>query len=156
MPRELRSADAADAFAICTLLRRSITECCVADHANDAERLAAWLRNKTPENVSRWLLSAGNASFVTVQDAAITGFALLNNAGEVALCYVLPEARFTGTGKVLLTAMEDCARQRGLTALRLHSTRSALDFYLRNGFQVTDEAVVVFGITATPLRKTLT
>lgn len=51
---EIRRATPEDAEAACQVLRRSITELCIADHQGDAQSLAAWLANKTPENVRRW------------------------------------------------------------------------------------------------------
>lgn len=45
---KIRDAVAEDAIEACEALRRSITELCVADHRNDPDLLANWLRNKTP------------------------------------------------------------------------------------------------------------
>jgi hypothetical protein len=47
---EIRDAmtETEDAPAACDVLRRSISELCVADHGNDPTILARWLSNKTP------------------------------------------------------------------------------------------------------------
>ena len=47
----IREAVVGDAEEACTMVRRSITELCAADHGNDPAILARWLDNKTPENV---------------------------------------------------------------------------------------------------------
>jgi hypothetical protein len=44
---EIRDAMTEDAPAACDVLRRSISELCVADHGNDPTILARWLSNKT-------------------------------------------------------------------------------------------------------------
>jgi hypothetical protein len=52
---EIRDAVAEDAPAACQVLRRSISELCVADHGNDPAILAKWLLNKTPDIVASWI-----------------------------------------------------------------------------------------------------
>lgn len=94
-----RKATTEDAQAACIVLRRSITECCVEDHHNNPELLAAWLQNKTPENVSAWFASNENFSVVAVSGEQVVGVGLLTKNGNLALCYALPEVRFTGVGK---------------------------------------------------------
>ena len=102
---EIRTAVAADADAACTVLRRSISECCVQDHKNDPAILDAWLGNKTPQMVANWFSSPTNFSLVAVSEGAVVGVALLTGAGKLALCYLLPEARGQGVGKALLAEL---------------------------------------------------
>lgn len=142
-----------DAQAACTVLRRSITECCFEDHHNNPELLSAWLQNKTPENVSGWFASNESFSVVALLDEQIVGVGLLTKNGNLALCYVLPEVRFTGVGKALLRAMESHAVQAGLSEIHLSSTATAKAFYLRNGFMQNGPPEVEFGIRAFPLIK---
>jgi hypothetical protein len=52
---ESRRARVEDAAAACDVMRRSITELCLADHANDPTILEAWLANKTPDAAYRAL-----------------------------------------------------------------------------------------------------
>ena len=44
----IRKAEPADVAAMSRVLIGSITDLCTADHRNDPEILAGWLRNKTP------------------------------------------------------------------------------------------------------------
>jgi len=104
---EIRIAAPEDAFAACDVLRRSITECCVQDHRNQAETLQAWLGNKTPENVCNWFTSPSNFSLVAERDGVVVGVALLTQAGKLSLCYVLPEVLHQGIGKAMLHGIED-------------------------------------------------
>lgn len=55
MSVSVRQAVAMDAPAMAQVLRRSITELCLADHGNDPERLGAWLENKTAAKVAAWI-----------------------------------------------------------------------------------------------------
>ena len=151
----IRKALPKDVQAACSVLRRSISECCIEDHHNDPEILSAWLRNKTPENLISWFSSPANFPVVATSGKDVVGVGLLSTKGEVLLCYVLPEVRFAGVGKVLLDALESHAREIGLPAIRLSSTTTAKPFYLRNGFTPCGPPEVAFGITAFPMIKQL-
>ena len=131
---EIRIAAAADAEAACTVLRRSIAECCVKDHQNDPAILDAWLGNKTPQMVENWFISPTNYSLVAVSEGVVVGVALLTGAGKLALCYLLPEARGQGVGKALLARVEEQACGWGVKALQLHSTATGQEFFARHGY----------------------
>lgn len=131
---QIRTAAPVDAPAACAVLRRSIVECCVLDHQNRRDILDAWLGNKTPANVASWFASPSNYSLVAERDGELVGVALLTQAGKLALCYVLPEVLHGGVGKALLAGIEAQARQWEISVLRLHSTASARQFYVRNGY----------------------
>lgn len=152
---DVRAATTLDATAICDVIRRSISACCVADHRNDPDIVSAWLRNKTPENAAMWIGSADAIAVVALRGSDLVGFAL-SNRDELALCYVAPEALHQGAGKGLLRAIESRALSRGVSKLRLDSTRTARDFYARNGFSVSGPAQVWAGMEGTPMVKHLT
>ena len=95
----IRKALPKDVQAACSVLRRSISECCIEDHHNDPEILSAWLRNKTPENLTSWFSSPANFPVVATSGKDVVGVGLLSTKGEVLLCYVLPEVRFAGGGR---------------------------------------------------------
>lgn len=150
----IRPATSGDAEATCRVLRRSITECCRDDHRDDPALLAGWLENKTPENLRAWIQSRGY-TVVAEHHGEIVGVAMLGGNGKVTLCYLLPEVRFQGFGRLLLTALEVEALARGVTVLRLESTKTALSFYQRNGYSETGGVHSEFGLTAHRLEKVL-
>jgi GNAT superfamily N-acetyltransferase len=152
---EIRTAELNDAVSACNVLRRSISGCCFEDHRNDEAILAAWLGNKTPETVEAWFLSPANFSVVAVADREIVGVAILTRSGKIALCYVTPEARFTGAGKALLQALEKRANKWGIRSLQVTSTVTGKPFYLRNGFVLGGTTQTVFGCEAITLSKKL-
>src|SRR5450432_3564356 len=131
---EIRDAVVEDAPAACQVLRRSITELCVADHGNDPTILMRWLSNKTPEIVASWIASPGNSLLVAVERGAILAVGSVTNAGEVNLNYVSPDARFRGVSRALLGALEARAVERSNVRCTLTSTETARRFYLANGY----------------------
>lgn len=150
----IRIAAPADATAISEVVRRSISECCHVDHHGDPELIAAWLENKTPGNILDWLRAAHATALVAVRGGQVLGFALANT-DELALLYVVPEALYQGVGKALLRAVESCFISRGVTTLRLESTRAARDFYLRNSFTISGPVQVWAGMEGLPMMKLL-
>ncbi|QYF92823.1 GNAT family N-acetyltransferase [Massilia sp. PAMC28688] len=152
---EIRPALAQDAGAACLVLRRSITECCVADHCGQAGILDGWLGNKTADNVASWIASPSNYTLVAVREGEVVGVSLLTQAGKLSLCYLLPEALHQGVGKAMLQAVERQARSWGISVLRLHSTATARDFYLRNGYISAGKEKSCYGVECDFLWKKL-
>ena len=141
----VRRAVAADAPAMAQVLRRSITELCVADHGNDPRRLGPWLENKTSAHVASWIAAPGNYCVVGLLEGALAGVGLVTATGEVMLCYVDPGARFRGVSAALLTALEDHARALGLAEIRLEATLTARRFYDGRGYRPQGCAKQAFG-----------
>lgn len=156
MPQQIRTATADDAGPACAVLHASITHCCLDDHHGDPAVLDAWLRNKTPAQLRGWILSPDHHAIIAVAGGRQVGFALSSKTGEVLLCYLLPDARFTGHGKAMLAAIEEHARADGVHALKLDSTATARSFYLRNGFVEKGRPHVGLGLRSHPMEKDLT
>lgn len=135
----IRSASENDAVAVTSVLRRSISELCAADHENDPVRLKEWLSNKTPDNVRNWVAAAGNICLVAGDGERIIGFACATADGEIRLNYVAPEGRFRGVSKALVSALEEKFRSAGLGSARLSSTKTALGFYRSLGYRASGE-----------------
>jgi GNAT superfamily N-acetyltransferase len=93
---------------------------------------------------------------VAASSTTMVGVALLSHTGEVALLYVLPDARLRGVSKALLAALEDAATHLGLSELTLKSTSTAQRFYSRCGFVPAGEPTKGFGLTlGFPMSKRL-
>jgi GNAT superfamily N-acetyltransferase len=131
---EIRDAVTEDAPAACEVIRRSITELCVADHGNDPTILMRWLSNKTPEIVASWIARADNSLLVAVEHNTIIAAGSVTDAGEITLNYVSPDARFRGVSRVLLGALEAGALERGNARCTLTSTQTARRFYRSNSY----------------------
>lgn len=152
---EIRDATAEDAEAAATLLRRSITDLCIADHGNDPEILARWVANKTPETVSRWIGAPTSSLLVADEMGIMLGVGGVTDAGEITLNYVAPEARFRGVSKALLRALEAWALGHGNAGVTLTSTQTARRFYLSAGYTEGTPRVDTFGVANYPMSKPL-
>ena len=155
MDVQIRVAQESDAAGACEVLRRSITECCTKDHGNDQTLLSPWLENKTPENLRQWIGAPGSYGLVAEIQGEIVGVAMMLDSGEVTLCYLIPEVLHKGVGKALLGELESKGRALGLRELRLNSTKTAFDFYSRNGFKSSGAQSMWHGIGCYPMAKVL-
>src|SRR5437016_3506014 len=153
---EIRDAVIEDASAVCQVLRRSISELCVADHGNDPTILTRWLSNKTPEIVASWIARPDNSLLVAVEGGTILAVGSVTDAGEITLNYVSPDARFRGVSRALLGALEARAIERGNERCTLTSTETARRFYLANGYVEDGLLAGKFGTrTSYPMSKHL-
>lgn len=92
--------------------------------------------------------------FLALQDGTPVGTARMlvatgHGGGDVGLLgrmAVLPKARGAGTGGDLVRAVQDRARERGLTAVELHAQTHALSFYERLGYTAHGEEFLDAGI----------
>ena len=132
---QIRAARIEDAPQACVVVRRSITELCLADYQDDPATLQKWLANKTPANLSSWIAKPDNHMFVATDGDAILGVACVTSCGEVTLNYVSPDVRFRGVSKALLQRLEAKAAELGNERCVLTSTGTARLFYLSAGYE---------------------
>ena len=143
----VRKAEPRDAEAAVEVLRRSITELCALDHHGDADTLAKWLANKTPQNFLSWLAKKDNFCVVAETNDQVLGVGLLRRRGEIQLCYLAPGAQGQGLGKAIYLALEEKAKAWGVKRLYLESTVSARSFYEKVGYRSAGVAQPGFGIS---------
>jgi GNAT superfamily N-acetyltransferase len=155
---DIRDALPDDAVAACAVLRRSISELCIADHGNDPAILQRWLNNKTPETVAAWIARPDHSLLVAVEPgatlasaikaSAIVAVGAVTDAGEITLNYVSPDARFRGVSRALLGALEARAILRGNARCTLLSTETAHHFYHARGYRDDGAPAGKFGMTS--------
>jgi GNAT superfamily N-acetyltransferase len=143
----VRPAVPKDAEAAVMVLRRSITELCIADHRGDAQTIAKWLANKTAQDFASWLGHDDNFCVVAASPERLLGVGLLHRSGELRLCYVSPGAQGQGIGKAIYRALEEKAGAWALKKLSLESTVAARPFYESLGFRSAGGANPGFGIS---------
>jgi GNAT superfamily N-acetyltransferase len=152
----IRQAEVADAPGACEAVRQSIAELCIEDHHGDQATIAAWLSNKTIENVASWIGSPRNITAVAQASIGIVGFGLLSQSGTLALLYVSPLARFHGVSKGLMAFLENEASRLGIREIRLESSATARQFYEGRGFSPVGESSLAFGtVISYPMWKGL-
>ena len=155
----VRQAHENDAGQACQVLRLSIIQCCISDHHNDDLLMEKWLKNKTVPNLKMWINSESAYSIVaeseTQSGTEILGFSMMDEKGNITLCYLLKDALYCGIGKAMLNAMEARAKILCLEKLRLNSTNSGLPFYTRNGFKVLEKRKSIFNLDSHVMEKIL-
>ncbi len=131
---EIRAARQDDAAEICIILRRSITELCIADHHNDPQILDPWLANKTSDNLRVWIVRDGQTYRVAVIEGQIAGIGAVSATEGVLLNYVSPDFQYCGVSKALMAALEDWLKEQGQDVCHLTSTATARQFYKTLGY----------------------
>jgi GNAT superfamily N-acetyltransferase len=101
----VRTAQPDDAHAAIDVVRRSITELCVADHHGDPPTLARWLANKTPADFVSWLSNPDNFCVVAEDDNPLSGIGLVHRSGEIRLFYLAPAMQRKGIGTAIHSAL---------------------------------------------------
>jgi predicted GNAT family N-acyltransferase len=89
-------------------------------------------------------------------DGSPIGTGRLTPEHKIGRMAVLPEWRGKGVGDALLLALIEEAQQRGWREVALHAQVSAVDFYLRHGFQPYGERFWEAGIEHQSMRRALT
>ena len=129
-------AKESDASDVCNVLRKSIKEVCGLDYLDLPDSfMESWLKNKTSQNIKQWITDDFNILLVArTYDNKVIGVASIDKKGKILLCYVLPEFIGKGVEKLLLDGMINIAIDWKLIKLCSYSTRTAKEFYLKNGF----------------------
>lgn len=153
---KIRKATPKDSFAVCEVLRRSITELCVVDHGGRNDILSPWLANKTPENVLQWITAPSQLTVIAEADHDIAGVGQASLEGKILLNYVSPEFRFLGVSKSIMLALEEGIRSNGCAVVELVSTGTALSFYEALGYiAIGSPQVACSGRLSYPMEKRL-
>jgi GNAT superfamily N-acetyltransferase len=151
----VRRATKADVDEMSRVLIASITELCVADHKNNAEAIAAWTANKTPESVTRWVADPKLLMLVAERNGEIAAVGSIRLPDEIGLNYVSPAHRFAGVSRATLAAMEEAMRAAGVTEGRLYSSATARRFYRTAGWKDVGGALSGRLAAGYPMRKHL-
>lgn len=138
---QIREARTEDAVPACHVLRRSIQEIGGSSLDSDDLKSCQDLGDKAPEKVQQWIESPDNYSIVAVADPdRVIGFGMLQNEGELKLCYVVPEYFHQGIGQTMLQTIERQAfGKMGLDCIRLVATVEARPFYEQHGYTLDGE-----------------
>lgn len=123
-----------DAQATWQAFHAAVRQTAVRDYS--VEQVAAWAPDTV--DLAAWGKRREQAhTFVAVVDGAVAGFADVTDAGLVDMLFVHPDHTGRGVARLLLTAVIDTARTRGLTRLHTHASRTARPVFERLGF-ITD------------------
>jgi HAD superfamily hydrolase (TIGR01509 family) len=146
----IRRARPDDACGIHMAHMRSILETCAKDYSE--EQISAWGRRRynaeerlrTIQEDLIWVVEFKNVIHGYGHVAVSKGTG--GRCVDIDALYLTPDVAGRGIGRTLMTAMEAAARNLGSCEIELLSTRSALSFYKRIGYeQVGSETQVRIG-----------
>lgn len=137
----IRRARYADADRICSLHRASIQELCGRSYS--AEQIAGWIEPLVPE---RYHAGMERFDFFVAETDRVIGFCILNTTeSELLAIYFDPVAAGHGHGRMLMRYVEEVARGKGVTELKLKSTLNAVGFYAACGYRRIQDSVHISG-----------
>jgi len=128
----IRRAQQEDSESILQVHIRAIKEMCIGHYSQEEVNL--WSNVLKP---GRYIKAIVRGPFFVATDGdAIVGFSNLNQkSGEVEAVYVDPGYVGLGVGRRLLQALENEARDAGLTSLHLSASLNAVPFYEKAGYR---------------------
>jgi GNAT superfamily N-acetyltransferase len=138
----VRPAGPGDLAAVADLRWQWIVENGDAAEAADREEFVrhfvAWAKENTTSH--RCLVLVRDAAVIGMAWLAIlrrvpTPHALHRASGDLQCVYVVPDARDSGLGGRLITAILSAAQDLGLERVTVHSTPRAIPAYARHGFE---------------------
>lgn len=151
----VRKAEPGDVEAMSRVLIGSITELCLEDHKGNAEAIAAWTANKTPESVARWVADPKLTMLVADHRGQIAAVGALTAPDQIGLNYVAPAHRFMGISRALLKRMEAIMQDAGVADGRLYSSATARQFYRDAGWVDVDGPLSGRLVAGYPMQKRL-
>jgi predicted GNAT family N-acyltransferase len=80
-------------------------------------------------------------------------FRVLDGIGKVERICVLSSHRKGGSGKALMTAIEDFAKEQNIHELKLNAQTHAIPFYNKLGYEVVSEEFLDAGIPHRTMKK---
>ncbi len=151
----VRDAVEEDVREAVVVLRRTISESCVLDHGGNAETLSSWLANKTEGQMSDWLRNRSLYLKVALIECTVVGVGMCTAAGEISLCYVLPNLHRSGIGRAIVNELENTLSGLGVTRSVLVSTLTGLKFYSHIGYEISGKIMNSNGVNGIPMRRDL-
>ena len=137
-PILIRPARLADALAIAALHHVSVHALAAPFYPREVlERWSPPVTLASAEQRYRESQEDGGLTLLAEHHGALAGFGVvIPEAGEIAACYVAPEAARQGVGKALLNAMEAASTAHGVHELRVRASLNAKSFYSAFGYHV--------------------
>lgn len=82
-------------------------------------------------------------------------FRVLDEIGKVERICVLREARGTGAGNAIMLGIEEYAKNKHISSLKLNAQTTAIPFYERLGYEIISEEFMDAGIPHKTMKKLL-
>lgn len=138
-PLVIRPARLGDALAIAALHHVAVHKLAAPFYPHEV--LEHWSPPVTligAERRYRETQEDGGLTLLAEQDGSLAGFGVvIPEAGDIAACYVAPEATRRGVGRALLAAMEATVSAHGVHELNVRASLNAKSFYSAFGYHVS-------------------
>lgn len=105
-------------------------------HYTQAE-VEAW--SPEPPDAGLWDRRMSANLTLVAEETGICGFIEMTGGGHVEMLFCRADRIGAGIGRALYGAVEDVARQRGMTRLTAHVSITARPFFERQGFALLSE-----------------
>jgi putative acetyltransferase len=132
----------ADAPLLADIFRASVEELTADDYSNGQRE--AWPAAVDDETAFGARL-ASQLTLLGMLGGSPVGFASLKGTDQLDMLYVHPAAAGQGVGTMLIDALEKLAASRGAGRLTADVSDSALDFFMRRGFEPQQRNTVTVG-----------
>lgn len=150
-----------DVFDLSRVLTRSIERLCVEDHGSDADVIARWTANKTPQPLRNYLSASDDEVWLLMRDGRPASVGALGEVepgqgtGRITLNFVDPDFRGQGASTAMLTHLESRLSALGVTEARVTSSATAHRFYLSRGWMDAGQPRAGRWIVGYLMRKSL-
>ncbi len=128
----IRKSKTGDAIELARLTRATIRTINANDHPESV--IDAWSKGNTAAAYRTMMKE--RLQYVAVEDDTIIGFVDMLPNGELTSLYVHPAHIGKGIGKLLLTFIEEIAKNKGMKKLHCQSSENAKDFYRKHGYRI--------------------
>lgn len=130
----IRDFEPADAEALTALFHTTVHLVGIRDYSS--EQVAAWSPSKP--DAARYLEQAEGRTFMVAvdDDGVIGGYGVLKPNGHIDHLYCRPDVVGTGVGSAVLAALEESARNAGITSLFTEASEGARRLFERRGFKM--------------------
>ena len=108
---------------------------CVMDHKREEPRIQTWLEAFTHSTLIVEMLY--NDCWVYTVHDRVVGFLMVSDQGEIRMHYVSSGMQRMGYGTQLFYHMLDSITSKKIDHLEIETTRTALPYYTKLGFQNT-------------------
>lgn len=140
MTLEIRRFREGDEIALFHVFLSSIHDIASRDYT--PEQIAAWAQKD--RNPQRWASHIATLNpFVVEVEGDIAGYADVQSNGYIDHFFVSGSYPKRGVGTLLMQAIHDEARRRGLSELTSNVSKTAELFFLRRGFHVVERGFPV-------------
>ena len=144
---KLRKALIKDVQEIRTLITDALLKINSKDYSK--EQIEIWEKADTEEKITERIKDKNRISCVVVDENRILGYGSVKGS-EITAIYVSPERTRTGVGSKILSFLEKEALKMGIKALKLDSSITAFNFYLKHGYKKVKDSYHVSDIGKIP------